>query len=196
MVSIPGIVVPKNALSFGPGYLYYAALGVSAPTNTVAGSVFTDSWPAGWSPLGVTREGHTLNIDIDTEAVEAAEYVDALLNVVTGRTVTAEMELMQVNLTNFRRALNGGTLSTSGAGATLLTTFTLPNIGSEVRAQIGWESTDGTERWWAMQAFNTGSLSVQRQKGADNASLPITWTFEPDASSQPIYFASAGTVRG
>ncbi len=174
---MPAITVPKNALSFGPGYLYYANAGVAAPTNTVVGSVFTDTWPVGWNAFGITREGHTLNV-------------------VTGRTVTAEMELMQINLTNFRRAFNGGTLSTSGSGTTLLTTYTLPNIGGEIRAQIGWESTDGTERWWAMQAFNTGSVGIQRQKGADNASLPITWTFEPDASSQPIYFAAAGTVRG
>lgn len=193
---MPAITVPKNALSFGAGYLFYSALGVAAPTNTVAGSVFTDSWPGGWAPLGVTREGHTLNVDIDTDAVEAAEYVDPLLNVITGRTITAEMELMQISLTNYKRAFNGGTLSTSGSGATLLTTYTLPQIGAEVRAQIGWEAVDGTERWWAMQAFNTGSVGIQRQKGADNASLPITWTFEPDASSQPIYFASAGTVRG
>jgi hypothetical protein len=193
---MPAITVPKNALSFGPGYLYYAALGISAPANNVAGSVFTDSWPVGWNPLGVTREGHTLNIDLDVDSVEAAEYVDALLNVVTGRTITAEMDLMQISLTNYKRVFNGGTLSTSGAGATLLSTYTLPNIGGETRCQIGWESTDGTERWWAMQAFNTGSVGIQRQKGADNASLPVTWTFEPDASSQPIYFASAGTVRG
>lgn len=158
--------------------------------------MFTDSWPAGWNALGITREGHVLNIEIEADAVEAAEYVDPLLNVVTGRTISAEMDLMQVSLTQFRRVFNGGTLSTSGSGATLLTTFTLPQIGQEVRCQLGWESTDGTERWWAMQVFNTGSVGINRQKGADNASLPVTFTMEPDGSSQPIYFASAGTVRG
>lgn len=193
---MPAITVPKNALAFGPGYLYSAALGVAAPTNTVVGSVFTDAWPAGWNALGITKEGHTLTVDLDTDAVEAAEYVDPLLNVVTGRTITAEMELQQISLTNFKRVFNGGTLSTSGSGTTLLTTFTLPQIGAEVRCQVGWESNDGTERWWAMQCFNTGSVGIQRQKGADNATLPVTWTMEPDASSQPVYFASAGTVRG
>lgn len=193
---MPAVVVPKNALSFGPGYFLTSALGVAAPTNTVAGSVFTDSWPVGWGPLGISREGHTLNIDVETDAVEAAEYVDPLLNVVTGRTISVEAELMQIHLTNFKRVFNGGTLSTSGSGATLLTTYTLPQIGSELRLQLGWESTDGTERWWAMQCFNTGSVAIQRQKGADNATLPVTWTMEPDGSGQPIYFASAGTVRG
>lgn len=193
---MPAVTVPKNALSFGAGYLYLSALGTAAPTNTVAGSVFTDTWVAGWNLLGVTREGHTLNIEIDTETVEAAEYLDPLLTVTTGRTVSVEMELMQVHLTNFKRAFNGGTLATSGAGATLLTTLTLPAIGGEVRQQLGWESTDNTERWWGMQCFQTGSIAIQRQKGADNASLPLTFNFEPDASSQPIYFASAGTTRG
>jgi hypothetical protein len=196
VVLIPAITVPKNALAFGPGYLYYAALGVSAPTNTVVGSVFTDTWPAGWNALGITKEGHTLTVDLDTDAVEAAEYVDPLLNVVTGRTISAEMELQQINLTNFRRVFNGGTLSTSGSGTTLLTTYTLPSIGAEIRCQVGWESNDGTERWWAMQCFNTGSVGIQRQKGADNATLPVTFTMEPDGSSQPVYFAAAGTVRG
>jgi len=196
VIAIPAVTVPKNALSFGAGYLFVAALGVTVPTNTVAGSVFTDAWPAGWNLWGVTREGHTLNVDIESDAVEAAEYVDPLLNVVTGRTITTEFEPMQINLTNFKRALNGGTLATSGAGATLLSSFTLPKIGAEVRCQIGWEAVDNTERWWGLQCFQTGSIGVQRQKGADNASLPLTYTLEPDATGEPIYIFGAGTTRG
>lgn len=193
---MPAVTVPKNALSFGAGYLYISDLGIGAPANTVAGSVFTDTWPAGWNLWGVTREGHTLNIEIDTEGVEAAEYLDPLLTITTGRTITAEFEIMQVHLTNFKRAFNGGTKNTTGSGATLLTTYTLPAVGAEVRSQIGWESVDGTERWWGMQCFQSGGVSIQRQKGADNASLPLTFTLEPDASSQPVYFASAGATRG
>jgi hypothetical protein len=193
---MPAITVPKNALAFGAGYLYLSALGISAPANTVVGSVFTDTWPAGWNPLGITKEGHTLNINFDADQVEAAEYIDPLLNVLTGRTITTETELMQINLTTFKKAFNGGTLATSGAGTTLLTTYTLPQIGQEVRQQLGWESVDGTERWWAMQVFNIGSVGIQRKKGADNATLPLTYTLEPDSSGQPVYFASAGTIRG
>ncbi len=192
---MPAMTVPKNALAFGAGYLLFAAAGVSAPANTVAGSVFTDSWPVGWNLVGVTREGHTLNVEFDSEAVEAAEYIDALLNVITGRTVSVETDLMQVHLTNFQRVFNGGTKNTTGSGATTLTTYTLPTVGAEVRGQLGWESVDNTERWWGTQVFNTGSVAIQRQKGANNASLPVTWNFEPDASAQPIYFASAGVTR-
>lgn len=190
------MVVPKNALSFGAGYLLRAPLGSTLPSNTVAGSVFTDAWPAAWLLWGVTKEGHTLNLNIDTDAVEAAEYVDPLLNVTTGRTISVEAEMMQINLTTMKAAFNGGTLSTSGSGATLLSSYTLPAIGAEVRQFIGWESVDNTERWWGLQAFQTGSVGIQRKKGADNATLPLTFTFEPDASSQPIYLFSAGANRG
>jgi hypothetical protein len=193
---MPAVTVPKTGLSFGAGYLYYAALGSTLPSNTVVGSVFTDTWPVAWNLFGVTKEGHTLNINIDTDAVEAAEYVDPLLNVVTGRTISAEMELMQVNLTNFKRAFNGGTLSTSGSGTTLLSSYTLPAIGAEVRSYIGWEAVDNTERWWGLQCFQTGSVGIQRKKGADNATLPLVYTMEPDATGQPVYLFSAGTTRG
>jgi hypothetical protein len=192
---MPSIVVPKDNLSFGAGYLFSAALGSSLPANTVVGGVFTDAWPGAWTAWGVTKEGHTLNVNIDTDAVEAAEYVDPLLNVTTGRTISIEAEMMQINMTNFKRAFNGGTLSTSGSGTTLLSSYTLPAIGSEVRAFVGWESVDNTERWWALQTFQTGSVGIQRKKGADNATLPLTFTCEPDSSSQPIYFFSAGTGR-
>lgn len=193
---MPAMIVPKNALSFGAGYLLRAPLGSTLPSNTVAGSVFTDAWPAAWNLWGVTKEGHTLNLNIDTDAVEAAEYVDPLLNVTTGRTISVEAEMMQINLTTFKSAFNGGTLSTSGSGATLLSSYTLPAIGAEVRQFIGWESVDNTERWWGLQCFQTGSVGIQRKRGANNATLPLTFTMEPDASSQPIYFFSAGTLRG
>lgn len=194
---MPAVTVPKNALSFGAGALFYANLGAAvAPTNTVAGSVFTDNWAVQWSLLGVSREGHTLNIEYESDTVEAAEYLDPLLNVITSRNIGMEVDLMQVHMTNFKRVFNGGTLSTSGSGATLLTTYTLPKIGQEVRCQLGWEASDYTERWWGMQCFQVGEVSIQRRKGSDNASLPVTFNMEPDGSGEPIYFAGAGATRG
>ena len=194
---MPAVVVPKGALSFGAGALFYSNLGAAtAPTNTVAGSVFTDAMAAGWNLLGVSREGHTLNVEYESDTVEAAEYLDPLLNVITSRNIGMEVDLMQIHMTNFKRVFNGGTLSTSGSGATLLSTYTLPKIGQEVRCQLAWEASDYTERWWGMQCFQVGEVSIQRRKGSDNASLPVTFNMEPDGSGEPIYFASAGTTRG
>ncbi|MFI6228632.1 hypothetical protein ACIBCR_15125 [Micromonospora echinospora] len=193
---MPAIAVPKNALAFGAGYLYWAPLGTSVPACTVAGGVFTDTWPVGWIPLGVTREGHEFTYEIDTETVEAAEYLDALATVTTGRSSGMSFDLMQVHLSNLKRALNGGTIVTSGSGATLRSEYTPPAVGQEVRSMLGWESTDLTERVYAEQAFQTGSLTIARRKGADNASIPTQWTFEPAADGQPFHHITAGAIRG
>lgn len=193
---MPAATVPKTALSLGAGYLYHAALATSFPANTVVGSVFTDAWPAGWNLLGITREGHTFSYQLNSEPVEAAEYLDAITNVTTGRTVGMTFDLLQFHLTNLKRALNGGTLSTSGSGTTLLSTYTPPAIGEEVRSLIGWESTDNTERVILPQAFQIGNVEISRRKGANPASLPVDWRAEPDSSGFPFYHYAAGTVRG
>jgi hypothetical protein len=195
------VVVPKTALSYGSGVLYWSPPGTAAPSTfaTVTNSVFTADWTAnGWFALGVTTEGHTLNVEFSFDAVEAAEYDDPLLNVMTGRTITAEAEFQQIHLTNFRRLFNAPStkLTTSGATTTLRSAFTLPKSNEVVHCQLGWESSANDERWWAMQARNTGAVGIQRRRGADNATLPVTFTMEPDASGEPIYFDSAGTLRG
>ena len=192
---MPAAVVPKNALSFGAGYLYYSALGVSEPGWTVTGSAFVDPW-TGWSLLGVTREGHELTYEINTEPIEAAEYLDPLLYVTTGRSSGMSFDLMQVHATNFRRALNGGQLSTAGSGTTLRTTLRPPVVGAEIRCQLGWESTDNTERIIALQAFQSGTITINRRKGADNASIPVEFRFEIDTNGDPFRYEAAGTLRG
>lgn len=192
---MPAATVPKNALSYGAGYLYYAALATSFPANTVSGSVFTDTW-TGWTLLGVTKEGHTFSYQLSVDQVEVAEYLDPVANVTSGRQVGMTMELAQIHLTNVKRALNGGTLSTSGSGATLLSSYTPPAIGSEVRAMIGWESTDNTERIIFPQAFQVGNVEISRKKGADYATLPLEWRAEPDSSGFPYYHYGAGVLRG
>ncbi|MEU4558521.1 hypothetical protein AB0F72_09025 [Actinoplanes sp. NPDC023936] len=189
-------VVPKNALSFGAGTLLYSALGGSLPVHTVAGGIFTDAWPGNWNMLGVTREGHDFSVEINTEEVEVAEYLEAIANVTTSRSVGMEFELLQIHATNMRRVFNGGTLTTSGSGATLRTTFKLPQPGQEIRCMIGWESTDQTERIIAQQAYQIGSITTPRRKGAENAGLPVNFKFEPDSAGDPYAHEFAGPTRG
>ena len=196
---MPSMVAPKNALSFGSGWLMAGDPGVAWPTGggTASGGVFTDvPNPALWFLIGVTREGHEMTVDLSTEGVEAAEYLPPLLTVTTGRTVTVACDMMQIHRANFRRAFNGGTITTAGSAGTLITTYKLPTIGGEQRMQLLWESTDSTERWIAGSVFQTGSVSISRRKGADNASLPVEFTLEPDANGDEFVQYFAGATRG
>ncbi|HEX8115393.1 MAG TPA: hypothetical protein VF516_47025, partial [Kofleriaceae bacterium] len=75
-------------------------------------------------------------------------------------------------------------------------TYTPPPPGSEVRCMIGWESQDNTERLVMEQAFQVGSLTVSRQKGNDNATLPVEFRAEIPSSGFPFKYFTAGTARG
>lgn len=195
---MPAYTVPKTPTSLGAGYLLYGTLGSSLPTNTVSGSVFTDDWSAvsGWFLLGVTKTGHEFTYDLTTDTVEAAEYFDPLATVTTARQVSMKFELQLISATNIKRMLNGGTSTPTGSGATLLTSYTPPAPGSEVRCMVGWESEDNTERLVMEQAFQVGSLTISRQKGNDNATLPVEFRAEIPSSGFPYRHYFAGTARG
>lgn len=191
-------VAPKTPLAVGAGRLYHAPLLTSLPSYTVTASVFTDITWTGWSLLGITKNGHEFSYDLNTDTIDAAEYIDPITTVATGRTVSMKFELQVISMSNIRKMLNAGTstVTTSGSGTTLRTTFTPPAIGTEVRCMIGWQAEDDTERVVAQQAFQVGSLAIARNKGSANATLPVEFRFEPDTNGFPYLYDTAGPTRG
>ncbi len=183
---MPAYTVPKSPIATGPGYWFHGDLGSALPANTVVGSVFTDDWSvvSGWHLGVVTRDGSTFSYGLETDTIFSAEYFDGLQVVTTSRTVQYRIEPMVITATWFRRLMNGGTLSTTGSGTTLLSTYTPPVPGAELRCMLGWESQDNTERLVIEQAFQTGSLEISRRKagGDTNASFPAEFTAEVPAS--------------
>jgi hypothetical protein len=195
---MPAIVVPNTVPQYGAGYLYKAPLGTAIPTNTVAGSVFTDVWAAAWIPVGITREGSEFTYKIDTDTVTAAEYLDPLKIVSTGREASVAFEMMQIHLGNYKTAFNAGTGTTtavSGTGATTLTKISPPVVGSEVRIMLGWESEDFTERWIYYQCLQTGEIKVGRHKGSANAGIPVEFSLEQPSATAPFDIFTAGAAR-
>jgi hypothetical protein len=192
---MPAINVATPAISTDPGYLFWAPLGSTEPTHTVAGGVFTDAWPVAWVALGATEEGHNFTWSTSTETIEVAEFLDPIKYVSTGRSGSLAFALASISAANVKRALNGGTLTPTGTGATTMTTYTPPKLGEEVRCMIGWESQDGTERLVAFQCFNTGSVSIARRKGAAKATLPLEFGLETPSTGVPFKYLTAGTAR-
>ena len=194
---MPAAVVPVDALALGPGYLYWAPLATTLPANTVAGSVFTDAWPAGFILLGATENGHEFQYDLSVDPVEVEEYLEPVKFVTKGRQTGMKFELAQIHATNMKRAMNGGTITVTGTAATTLSKLSPPALGAEVRAIIGWESTDSTERMIGYQCLQQGSISMKRQKGASKATIPVEFKFEqPTSGGDPFNYWTAGTIRG
>lgn len=192
---MPAVTVPVPALSTDPGFLFHAPLGSSEPANTVTGGVFTDAWPVAWSLLGATEEGHNFDFATSTEPIEVAEFLDPIKYVETGRTGSISFALASIVMSNMKRALNGGTVVTTGTGATTMATYTPPGIGQSVRCMIGWESQDSTERLIAYQCFNTGTVTLARRKGANKTTLPVEYALEIPTSGVPFKYLTAGVAR-
>lgn len=193
----PAAVATPNVLT-DPGYLFIAPLASAVPTNTVAGSVFTDAWPAAWLPLGATEEGSEFAYSTTVEAIRVAEFFDAVKWATTERSGTIAFNLANWSLSNYRRAVNGGVAAltaTSGTGATALYTLTPPTPGAEVRAMIGWESLDNTVRLVCHQTIQGGEVTSAFRKAPDLALIPCTFNLEVPTGGQPWTLYGAGASR-
>ena len=163
--------------------------------GTVAGGVFTDAWGTGWVPVGVTKSGHEFKWSPKTDKVEVAEYVLPLRIVTTGVESSLSFEIAEFTAHNLAFALNTTTVTTvSGAGATLLTEVDPPDVGSEVRRMIGWESEDCTERMFAIQTIQQGDMSIKHAKGSDNATMGVEMGLEQPAFGKPFRRFFAGST--
>lgn len=191
---MPSTAVP-NILT-DPGYLFWAPLLSAEPSNTVSGSKFTDAWPGAWLSLGATEDGSEFTYETKVEAITVAEFFDAIKYSTTERSGSFAFNLADYTLTNWKRALNGGTLTVvSGTGATQLNSYIPPTPGTEVRAMLGWESLDATMRVIVYQALQGGAVKTAFKKAPSFAVIPTEFNFEVPSNGIPFKFYTAGTAR-
>jgi hypothetical protein len=171
-----------DALALGPGYLYAGPLGTTEPTD------LETPWyavSAGWIGLGYTEAGSEFNYALNVDQVLVAEELDPVINTTTGRTSTVAFNLAQLTATNLKLAMNGGVVVT-GSG---IVTIEPPDLGSEVRTMLGFESEDHTERWVWRQCIQSGTMKITRAKGASNATVATTFSLEKPATGSRLFKA-------
>jgi hypothetical protein len=177
------------------GFLYRAPIGSILPTNTVAGSIFTDTWPVAWIYQGMTESGSTISSNITVQPIPAAEVYDALAYRTTDRASSVTFMLKSFTATNLQNALNGAVTTVTGTTTTTLTKLDPPQPGQEVRCMIGWESVDQTVRWIGYQAINSGNVDIAMAKAPANANIPFTLNLEKPSATQPFSWWTAGVAR-
>ena len=192
---MPQSAVATPVIATDPGFLFWAPISTAEPTHAVTGSVFSDAWPAAWIRLGATEEGSTFNWQTSFDPVTVAELLDPIKYVTTGRTGSLAFALVDFHINNVKRVLNGGTITTTGATTTTMSTFTPAAQGAETRCMIGWESQDHTERLIGYQCFNTGSVEIARRKGTDYARIPVEFALEVPVGGTPFKYLTAGAAR-
>jgi hypothetical protein len=191
---MPTTAVPNVLVD--AGYLFWAPAGTVDPTMTVAASKFTDVWPVAWIPLGATEEGSDFNYETKIEPIMVAEFYDPIKYATTERSGSIAFTLVDWTLSNWKRVLNGGTLSiVSGTGATQINKYEPPAPGAEVRSMIGWESLDNTARIIVRQGVNGSQIKSSFKKAPNKAGLACEFSFEIPSAAQPFSIYSSGLAR-
>jgi len=171
-----------QAIALGPGYLYAAPLGTTEVSDLITA---WEAVSAAWIALGYTETGSEFDYALTTGQVMVAEELDPLSIATTGRTSTLVFNLSQLTSTNLKLAMNGGVITT-GTG---LVAIEPPDLGTEVRTMLGFESEDHTERWIYRQCFQSGTMKISRAKGAANATISTTFTLEKPATGARLFKA-------
>lgn len=170
-----------GAVSLGPGYLFAAIVGSTEPTD------LSTAWPAAWVPLGYTEEGSASSYALEGESVTVAEELDELDWVTTGRAVSVNFSLAENTASNYKKALNGGTITVTGSAPNQIYKFEPPDLGSEIFTAIGFQSEKSDERIVWRQCKQVGSIETARRKGASKALIPCEFKVFKPASGAKSY---------
>lgn len=161
----------------GPGTLYVAPVGSLEPGDLI------ESWPVAWVPLGYTHEGSNFVFNQTFSDVVVAEELDPIDTLQTARTIDISFALAELTAQNLQIALNGGSIGDDHAGTI---TFEPPDTGEVTYLALGWEATDGLERWIYRRCVNTGNIDIARRRAPDKATIPISFrATKPSGSTKP-----------
>lgn len=193
---MPTTLVPL--LMLDPGFMWHAPALTAFPTlgGTASGSQFTDAPSVTFYEIGATEAGYTFQYSQTIESITVAEFADPVKYRTTQRMGSFAFNLTDYTLKNLQRAMNGGTLSTaSGSGATLISKWVPPAVGSETRSCLLWQSLDATMRIFMYQTVQVNQIQSVFKKAPDYAVLPCEFRFEIDASGNIFEVYTAGTAR-
>lgn len=161
-----------NKVKVGPGLLYIATLGTTEPTN------LTTPWStvsANWNAIGYTEEGHEFSSEPSFEAIEVAEELVPIRYEEANKSESLTFSAAEMTVDNLTRAFNGGTVTTLSGS---VKRYEPPAIGQAVRAMLGWESDDGTERWVFRKCVQAGNVTIARRKSPDKALIAMQFNLE------------------
>jgi hypothetical protein len=173
--------VTPASIQSGPGRVYYAPLGTTIPTITAAASKIAATWSA-WVQVGSTDAGITYTESADTADITVAESLYPIRTVTTSKSSRIAFTMNEISDLNWKLAMNGGTATVTGTGATKLTTYVPPLVGAEVRVMLAFIDNLDTEAIVWPQVFNVGSVEYVRGNYETKAGLSVEFNAEIPAT--------------
>lgn len=153
------------AVRVGPGLLRIAPIGSTVPPD------LETPWAVAWTLLGYTAEGSNFVFNNTFEDVMVAEELEPIHILQTARQIDINTQLAEITARNMEIAFNGGTIIDGGTEIS----FEPPPAGEYTAAMLGWEATDGLERWIFRRVIQVGSVDIPRRKAPDKAVLPMSF---------------------
>lgn len=193
---MPTVATPL--LMMDPGFLWHAPAGTAFPTNggTATGSKFSDSPSVTFIEVGATEDGHRFRYAPSIEAISVAEFLDPVKYRTVSREGSFAFNLADYTLKNLQRGLNGGTLSSTGSGATEVNKLVPSGLGAETRSVLMWESYDSTMRIFMYSTVNIAEMEMSFNKAPAIATIPCEFRFELDASGNLFDIYTTSTRKG
>jgi hypothetical protein len=171
----------------GSGHIYVGAVGATAPTD------LTTAWDTDdWTELGFTNEdGVTVSDSRELQDITVWQLMYPARKIITGRNFTVAFNLRQWNRATLVLAFGGGTITTTGTGASAVHTYTPPAAEFIDRRSLGVEWSDGSViyRLIVPRGMVTEDVETALQRG-DAAELPITFAVEGEDGVQPYTLLS------
>lgn len=181
----------------GTGILYCAAISndglasgdyVAFPVDN--GGVWADP-AAGWTDVGYSEDGWTLEMDKTFEDIMVAEEIDPIATFKTAQEVRLTGELAQASQSNLLLALGGGTITTGDgtngyqSGYNAVTPPTTDNYDEKSLLLIV-DGPNGADRHVEIpRAVNVGAFSMAHQKAPQKVVIATEFKLlAPKANAQ------------
>lgn len=158
------------------------------PADTV---VWGAAWGGGFTEVGLTQEGVTVEFSITRDTIMADQLLDPVLRPVTGRDVKLTTNLLELTAANLLLATGQGAVSTVAADEDSRghDEFNLTSVVNDVFKTFGLDVKnpgDGEAiRVAGWKCLATGSPSMKFGVASDAAAIALELAPLPDTSSDP-----------
>ena len=180
----------------GTGVLYVAAKGTAFPAQDSSTATQCAANPSGWTDVGFSEDGWTLEYDKNFEDIMVAEEIDPIKSVKSAQEIRLTGTLAQASLPNIKEAFGGGTITENDTDfASGFDSLVPPATDgfTEKSLLLVTEGPSGAIRHLQIpRAINVGAFSMAQQKAPQKVLLATEFKLlVPDTAS-----ASVGTTDG
>lgn len=166
------MAVTVTNLTQGPGTLYTGAFGVAEPADTAVAS----PPGVGWTDVGGTSDGVTLNVMQEYSELSVDQIVDVPGRRLTKRDMSLATNLAEPTLENLAIAMNAGTAAAGAGFKSLEPSYATSATQPTYKALLfdGWAPGGFVRRVILRKGLSTANVEASYKKDAQTL-FPVTF---------------------